>query len=211
MRPTWLLDEMYTLADNGVFRPLLTAAGPANIETISSANAQCSVDARPGSVVMVSPNPQKAYRFLPWQTGRATYMELDAGVQLVITGPLSGCWVWAFRSGATTVLVHANANTGVAWGNMTPVQKAANIATKLTYVNAIKGLYAAPATDVARLGAPGARTYEGYTGFVVGCRPRLGYSLNKVSPTASTGSDNWTFYFYGYNGATAADRVLWPF
>ena len=74
---------------------------------------------------------------------------------------------------------------------------------------------AAP-VDVARLvyiatvGAPGAQTYDGYMGFGAGCRRRLGFSLNKVSWTASTGSNDCTFYFYGYNGPNPANRVLWP-
>jgi hypothetical protein len=113
------------------------------------------------------------------------------------------------------VLVHANANSGVDWANMNPGQKAANLATKLAAVNSVKGLYNNP-VDLARLvyaptaGVNGARTYQGYQGFVIGCKPRLGFSLNKVSWTASKAADSWTFYFYGYNGAGVNDRVLWP-
>lgn len=213
MRPTWLLGRYISLGDNGVFRPLLTAAGGlAHTETITWANAQCSVKLGAG-MVAVAPDQQKSYGFLPWQPGGVTYMEIGAGAQLVLTGPLSACTVWAFRSGGTTVLVHANANAGMNWGDMTQLQKDANMTTKLNFVNAIKAQYAAPA-DLARLvyantpGVVGAQTYEGYQGFVLGCKSRLGFSMNKVKWVKSKAANDWTFYFYGYN-SLANPAVLW--
>lgn len=215
MNPNYLLSEMFTLSDNGVFRPRLTAApGLANTEVITWANAQCKVDKVTG-VIRVAPAANKAYGFLPWQPSMATYMEIDPNAQLVLTGPLSACTVWAFSSGATTVLVHANANSATTWQDMTQVQKDANMQTKLNYVNAIKGLYAGT-VDVGRLvyaptpGVVGAQTYEGYMGFVIGTKARFGFTMNKVKWASSSGANAWSFYFYGYNGPNAADRVLWP-
>jgi hypothetical protein len=214
MNPAWLLGNTWSLGDNGVFRPRLTAApGLANTEVITWANAQCKVDQRAG-MVAVAPAGNKAYGFLPWQPGGVTYMEIDPNAQLVLTGPLSACTVWAFAAGGTTVLVHANANAGIDWTAMTQVQKDGNMTTKLGYVNAIKALYPG-AADLGRLvyaatpGVVGARTYEGYMGFVLGTKARLGFTMNSVKWAKSGGAANWTFYFYGYNGATAADRVLW--
>lgn len=217
MRPTWLLGNMYTLTGNGRFQPSLTPAGIANIERISWANAQSSFDVDNTRSIQAHPNGQKSFGFLPWREGGATYVEIgnNVGAQLLMTGPLSACTVWAFQSGGSTVLVHANANAGRTWGEMDNGQKQANLQTKLAAVNAVKALYPNP-QDIARLvyantnGVNGARTYQGYMGFVLGCKPRNGFSLNKVSWTRSSGSDHWTFYFYGFNGATAADRVLWP-
>lgn len=216
MRPTWLLENAYTLSGNGRFQPSLAAVGGLpNVERITWANAQASYDVDGFNAIQANQNGQKAYGFLPWREGGATYLEIGAGAQLVMTGPLSACTVWAFQAGASTVLVHANANTGVDWANMTPAQKTLNLAAKLAAVNAVKGLYGG-AVDIGRLvydatpGVVGARTYNGYMGFVLGCKARLGFSLNKVSWTGSTGADQWTFYFYGYNGAGRNDRVLWP-
>ncbi|WP_282607329.1 hypothetical protein [Pelagibius sp. Alg239-R121] len=214
MQPTWLLEDHWSIGDSGKFRPKLTGAGLPNTEVITWANAQCKVD-RGGGMVKVAPDSNKSYGFLPWQPSGVTYMEIDPNAQLVLTGPLSACTVWAFESGGTTVLVHANANTGTDWTAMSPLQKDNNMLTKLGYVNAIKGLYAAP-TDVARLvyaatpGVAGAQTYEGYMGFVLGTKARLGFTMNKVKWAASTKADDWSFYFYGYNGTAATDRVLWP-
>lgn len=215
MRPTWLLENMYALSGNGRFQPNLVATGIANVERISWANAQSSFDVDRTNSIQANPNQQKAYGLLPWREGGATYLEIANGAQLVMTGPLSACTVWAFEAGGTTVLVHANANSGTTWANMTGLQRQQNLATKLAAVNSVKALYHNP-QDVARLvyantaGVNNARTYSGYMGFVLGCKPRLGFSLNKVSWTASSGSNAWTFYFYGYNGAGRNDRVLWP-
>ena len=216
MKPNWLMSQMFSLADNGVFRPRLTAApGMANTEVITWANAQAKVGLRPGNIILAAPASNKAYGFLPWQPGGVTYVEVDPNAQLMLTGPLSACTVWAFQSGGTTVLVHANANAGLDWAAMTPAQKDANMTTKLNAVNAIKALYPGPIVDVGRLvyantpGVMGAQTYEGYMGFVLGTRARLGFSLNKVKWGASKKAADWTFYFYGYNGAAAANRVLW--
>jgi len=216
MNPRWLLNGMWTLSDNGVFRPRLTPApGLAITEVITWPNAQCRVDVDDRGAVKVAPASNKAYGFLPWRPGGVTYMEVDPNAQLVLTGPLSACTVWAFESNGTTVLVHANANSGINWADMTQAQKDANMMTKLNYVNAIKALYAAP-VDVARLvyantpGVMGAQTYEGYMGFVLGTKARAGFTLNKVKWAASRGSDTWQFFFYGYNGTARANRVLWP-
>ncbi len=215
MRPTWLLSKHFYLAGNPKFQPSLAAAGIANTERILWANAQCGVSVDASNTLQADPNAQKAFGFLPWRPSGCTYLELGAGAQLVLTGPLSACTVWAFESGGTTVLVHANDNAGGVWSAMSAAQKLGNLANKQNAVNAVKALYAGP-NDVARLTyaatplAVGARTYEGYMGFVIGCKPRLGFSLNKVSWTASSGSNAWTFYFYGFNGTGAADRVLWP-
>lgn len=215
MRPTWLLGQHFSLAGNPHFQPRLTAAGIANTERITPANAQSSYDVDAFHTIQAAPNGQKAYAFLPWRPGGVTYMEVDPNCQLVMTGPLSACNICAFESAGQLVLVHANANAGTSWADMTALQKTANMNTKQNAINAIKAQYAAP-VDIANLiyanfpGAPlGARTYEGFMGFVLGCKPRAGYSLNKVSWTKSSGRVNWTFYFYGYNGMTAADRVLW--
>jgi hypothetical protein len=215
MNPRWLLDNVWSISDSGKFRPKLTAApGLGNTETISWMNAQCSVD-RGAGAVDVKPNSNKAYGFLPWQPGGVTYMEVDPNAQLVLTGPLSACTVWAFESNGTTVLVHANANAGLNWQSMTQLQKDANMTTKLNYVNAIKARYPG-AVDTARLvyaatpGVLGAQEYEGYMGFVLGTKARQGFTMNKIkwagNKKAATG---WNFYFYGYDGPTAADRVLW--
>jgi hypothetical protein len=140
----------------------------------------------------------------------------DPNAQLVLTGPLSACMVWAFESAGTTVLVHANANAGIDWQSMTQMQKNANMTTKLNYVNAIKALYPG-AVDTARLvyaatpGVLGAQQYEGYMGFVLGTKARQGFTMNKVKWAANkTMATGWSFYFYGYNGAGADNRVLWP-
>jgi hypothetical protein len=143
-------------------------------------------------------------------------MELGANAQLVLTGPLTACTIWAFEAGGTTVLVHANANGNTSWGNMSPAQRQQNMTVKLGMINQIKAVYPG-AVDTGRLvyapmgaGAAGATTYEGYMGFVVGVKPRNGYSFNKVSWTKSGGRPDWQFYFYGFNGPDAADRVLLP-
>jgi hypothetical protein len=213
MNPAWLMGRTVSLGDNGVFRPRLAGTALPNTEVITWANAQCKVDEGTG-MVAVAPAANKAYGFLPWQPGGVTYMEIDPNAQLVLTGPLSACTVWAFESGGTTVLVHANANAGLDWAAMTQVQKDANMTTKLNYVNAIKGLYAAP-VDLARLvyaatpGVAGAQTYNGYMGFVLGTKARFGFTMNKVKWAKSGGANSWSFYFYGFNGPNAADRVLW--
>ena len=100
-----------------MFRPLLTpAAGLVNTETISSANAQFRVEeARPGSIVLVAQIRKKHIGSFPGDPAASPTVEVDAGVQLVLTGPLSACTIWAFQSGPTTVLVHANANAGNYW------------------------------------------------------------------------------------------------
>ena len=216
MNPAWLLGDHWSIGDSGSFRPRLTpAAGLPSTEVITWANAQCKVD-KGGGMVSVAPDNNKTYGFLPWRPTGVTYMEIDPNAQLVLTGPLSACTVWAFQSGGTTVLVHANANSGTDWAAMTPVQKDANMTTKLNLVNAIKATYAAPA-DVARLvyantpGVVGAQTYEGYMGFVLGTKARMGFTMNSVKWAASTSqAQDWSFYFYGYNGPAATDRVLWP-
>ncbi len=214
MNPTWLLGGHWSLGDSGKFRPKLTPAGLPNTEVITWANAQCKAD-KGGGMVKVAPDSNKAYGFLPWQPSGVTYIEIDPNAQLVLTGPLSACTVWAFESAGTTVLVHANANSGTDWTAMSQLQKDNNMTTKLNYVNAIKANYTAP-TDVARLvyadtpGVTGAQTYEGYMGFVLGTKARLGFSMNKVKWAASPKkADDWTFYFYGYDGTSASDRVLW--
>jgi hypothetical protein len=216
MKPNHLLTKHFYLAGNPKFQPsLAAAAGLANTETILSANTQTSVDLDAFNNIQCAPNGQKAYAFLPWRPGGVTYMEIPVGCQLVMTGPLSACNIWAFESNGTTVLVHANANAGVAWADMTGAQKLANMATKQNAITAIKNQYA-NVVDVAGLVyaatplAPNATTYEGYMGFVIGCRPRNGYSFNKHKWTKSAGSNTWTFYFYGFNGAGATDRVLLP-
>lgn len=215
MRPTWLLGNMYHLAGSGRFQPSLVATGTPSLESITWANAQTKLDVDGTNTIQAFPQGQKAYGFLPWREGGATYLEIGAGAQLVVTGPLSACTVWAFQAGGSTVLVHANANAGLDWADMSNNQKQQNLAAKLALVNAVKALYNNP-VDIGRLvyaatnGVNGARTYQGYMGFVIGCKPRCGFSLNKVSWTGSTGSNQWTFYFYGFNGGTANDRVLWP-
>jgi hypothetical protein len=216
MRPTWLLQGHYSLVGNHNFEPHLLATAVANTLRMNPLVAQASVDVDNFGRINCRANGQKAYRFLPWREDHATYLELDAGAQLVLTGPVSACTVWAFEANGTTVLVHANANAQGNWANMTPQDRAANMTTKLNLVNGIKALYQDP-QDTARLvydatpGADGARTYEGYVGLVIGCKPRSGFSLNKVSWTANRGAAAaWTFYFYGYNGPNAANRVLWP-
>jgi hypothetical protein len=217
MRPTWLLGNQYTLTGNNAFEGRLVGAGLPSTEQISWANAQCKVDLQAGGkgVIQAAPQAMKAYGFLPWRAGGATFLELDPGAQLVLTGPLTACTVWAFRAAGTTVLVHANANGPVEWTNMTAGQRTQNMDDKTALVTAIKARYAGAAADLGRLtyiaaggAAAGAQTYSGYMGFVIGCKARLGFSLNKVSWTASKAADDWTFYFYGYNGTAATDRVL---
>jgi hypothetical protein len=218
MRPSWLLESMKTLSGNFDFDPRLTPApGLAGTETITWANAQAAVTYDAGNrFIKCTPDGQKAFGFLPWRAGGVTYMEIDANAQLVLTGPLTACTIWAFQAGGTTVLVHANANGDTSWGNMSIGQRQQNMATKLGMINRIKALYPG-AVDSGRLvyapmlvGATGATTYEGYMGFVIGVKPRNGFSLNKVSWTKSSGRAAWQFYFYGFNGPDAADRVLLP-
>ena len=120
MRPTWLLGDHYSLAGNPLFQPGL-AAGVAGAETITWLNAQCQVDVDAFKTVQAVPQGAKPYGFLPWRPGGVTYMEIDPNAQLVLTGPLSACTIWAFESNGTMVLVHANANAGIDWANMTPV------------------------------------------------------------------------------------------
>src|SRR5262245_836693 len=127
MRPAWLLSQPFlSLSDSGgKFRQRLAAApGLANTEVITWANAQTAVDHSGGSV-WVAPNSQKSYGFLPWRPGGATYLEIpdNAGAQLVLTGPLSACNIWAFDTGNSTVLVHANKNSNTAWDAMTVGQQ----------------------------------------------------------------------------------------
>jgi hypothetical protein len=214
MTPTWLLSQgNLSLSDSGgKFRLRLTpAAGLPNTEVITWANAQTAVDHYGGSV-WVSPNSQKSYGFLPWRPGGATYVEIpnNVGAQLVLTGPLSACNVWAFDTGASTVLVHANKNSGMDWDQMSAAQQDTNMTDKMNLINAIKNQYPGSA-DVARLvyantpGVVGAFQYDGYQGWVLGCKPRAGFSLNKVSWTGQrTAAAAWTFYFYGYSLGGAA-------
>jgi hypothetical protein len=221
-----------TVAGGGIakFRESLApASGLNNTWRISWAQAQCSVD-ETGGMVSVRQNAQKPYGFLPWQENGATYLPIpgDVGAQLVLTGPLTGCTVWAFQADGKraiggsaaiwTVLVHANANASTGqptpWTSMSELQKDNNMTAKKQMVDAIKARYSG-AIDVARLvyantpGVIGATTYEGYTGFVLGCKPRAGFSLNSVSWTGRTkASAAWTFYFYGYNKSGTVLRVL---
>ena len=216
MNPGWLLTRHVYLAGNPNFQPHLAAApGLANTETIVAANTQTSCDLDNFNTIQCAPNGQKAYSFLPWRPGGVTYTAIPAGCQLILTGPLSACHICAFEQGGTTYLVHANANAGVEWANMTAPQKLVNMATKENAITAIMALFPG-AVDVGHLTyaatplAPGAVTYEGYMGFVIGCRPRSGRSFNKVKWAKSAGSNTWQFYFYGFNGTGAGDRVLLP-
>jgi hypothetical protein len=97
MRPTWLLDQIYTLSGNARFQSSLVGAGIANVERITWVNAQCAVDVDAFRSINCTVNAQKAFGMLPWRPGGATYLEIGAGAQLVLTGPLSACTIWAFR------------------------------------------------------------------------------------------------------------------
>lgn len=216
MNPGWLLSRHFYLGGNPAFQPsLAAAAGLPNTETIVAANTQTSCDLDDFNTIVCQPNGQKAYSFLPWRPGGVTYCEVPAGCQLIMTGPLSACHICAFESGGTTYLVHANANGAKGWADMSGAEKLANMATKENAITAIKN-HIGGAVEIGHLAyadtplAPGATTYEGYMGFVLGCKPRNGRTFNKVKWAKSNGSNTWQFYFYGFNGTGAGDRVLLP-
>lgn len=245
MNPHMLLGHGYTLGGTALFQPyLLPSAGlSANgipIKKMPGNMSQAKVTVDATNTVNAAPEQLKAYSFLPWEPSAVTYLKIPRDAQLVLTGPLSACTVWAFETGGDTVLIHANANSDTAWSQMTDAEKRANMATKMAAVNRIKAHYGG-GTDLARLayaqsgvhGGP-VIAYDGYQGFVLGCKPRCGFSSKKAvgygsarwvtnsqgeqervkDPTKkgafSFGSSGWTFYFYGYNGPGVNDRVLWP-
>jgi hypothetical protein len=206
-----------------------------------SSQSQVTLDAN-SNTVQCHPQALKAFSFLPWVESEVTFLEIPHGAQLVLTGPLSACTVWAFEANGTAVLVHANANSEVSWGQMSGAEQRTNLAIKMAAVNRIKAHFGGGGADLARLayeqaGVHGGNvtSYQGYQGFVIGCKPRCGFSLGKVigygqkfpggaqygggtawrreslqGSGVSSGSSKWTFYFYGYNGTGSADRVLWP-
>jgi hypothetical protein len=191
MNPRLLLGNNYILDGGGQFQQRLVGGG--NVRTITTANAACSANFANQfgqQAIRVNPNPNKPYRFLPYQENTCTVLQLDAAAQLLLTGPLTGCHVYVGGPVATPSVCHVNRND-LGMG-------ATNAAAKRTM--ALGALGAAGFTF--RLEAD---HYTGYIGFVVGCKPRRGISLKLVSWTGSRGADTWTFYFYGYN---ADGRVL---
>jgi hypothetical protein len=212
MNPNLLTSRNYQLDGGGQFQARLTASpGVADAYVISQANAQCTVDFQDRSSIRVNPSNVKAYRFLPYREGNngaaCTYTELDANAQLVLTGPLSGCFIYVAKLGARTILFHCNAN-GI-------VNPGLNAQAKIAKIDAVINQHFNGAATVARLvwdangpGLPGGvnyTDYNGYLSFVVGCKPRAGISLKMRSWTGSTGADDWTFYVFGYN---ANGRIL---
>jgi hypothetical protein len=215
MNPNLLTSRNYQLDGGGQFQRFLTPCpGVADAFVTSQANAQCSVDFSGQSTIRVNPSTVKAYRFLPYREGNngaaCTYTELDANAQLVLTGPLSGCFIYVAKLGARTILFHCNAN-GIA-------NPALNAQAKIAKIDAVINQQFNGAATVARLvfdtnvaGLPalagGARYtgYSGYLSFVAGCKPRAGISLKSRGWTGSLGADDWTFYVYGYN---ANGRIL---
>jgi hypothetical protein len=218
MKPDYLRTRLFQLqADPRIWHPKLSPkADLANTETILPANTQTSVDIDPGhdTYISLTPSGQKAFSFLPFRNGRTTYMEIPDWCQLVLTGPLTGCNVWAFESHGKTVLVHANVSSGDPGIDWSGASGLGNMAAKQNAITAIKNQYP-DAVDVARLTyvytplALGAMTYYGHLGFVLGCRARSGFSFNKHQWTKSSGSNTWTFWFYGYRDV-AYKPVLLP-
>ena len=211
MNPNLLTSRNYQLDGGGQFQRLLTPSpGIADAFVISQANAQCTVDFVEQTSIRVNPSNVKAYRFLPYKEGNngaaCTYTELDANAQLVLTGPLSGCFVYVAKLGARTILFHCNAN-GIANPALNAQAKIAKIdAVIQSNISMARPL--SPASSGMRTAqdcpalAGGAHytDYDGYLSFVVGCKPRAGISLKMRSWTGSMGADDWTFYVFGYNG-----------
>jgi hypothetical protein len=203
MNPNLLLKKNYQIDGGGQFQqqPRLTPIGdPANAFNIDAANAQCSVDftyLRGINFIRVNPSAEKPYRFLPFVPDGVTCLQLDAGAQLVLTGPLSGCHIYVAQQGANTILLHSNSNSTAA----TP---ALNTENKLAFAQgALRAHYpgAAITNTLVYNPAPRAVDYFGYLGFVLGCKPKFGISLKKQSWTGSTGATDWRFYVYGVNAA----------
>jgi len=53
-------------------------------------------------------------RVLPWGPDATTYMQLDNAAELWLTGPLSGCNIYAVGNGRNIWVIHANSNANAA-------------------------------------------------------------------------------------------------
>jgi hypothetical protein len=189
--PNILTAQEYQMDGGGQFARKLVPCphGLANSKRISNSNAQCSVDfIYNGGIhfVRVNPRSMKAYRYLPYEQNGLTYITLNAGARLVLSGPINGCHIYVAQAGGVVTIMHVN------WNQIptdTPLNIAANSAQKLALANALRlALPGQPpmTNTLVYQPAAGVVDYHGYLGFLV------------ARKTAHGGP--WEFYVYGIGG-----------
>jgi hypothetical protein len=199
--PNILMNKSYQIDGGGQFAATLVPSphGMANSKEISNANAQCSVDFTNTAgidFVRVNPKPLKAHRYLPYEQNGLTYLTLDAGARLFLTGPINGCHIFVTQgpAGGVTVM-HVNWNQ---IATNTPAGVIANRNQKFLLANNLRTAMGAPAFSNVLVYQPEPLVvdYHSYLGFAVGRK--------------KTHAAPWEFFVYGIGGL-GAPRILRQF
>jgi hypothetical protein len=199
--PNILMAKDYQIDGGGQFANSLVPCplGVANAKEISNANAQCSVDfaVLTGiNFVRVDPKPLKAHRYLPYEQNGLTYLTLDAGARLVLSGPINGCHIFVAQAGGVVTIMHVNWNQ---IATNTPAGVIANRNQKFALANALRQQLpggAAFTNVLVYQPEPLVVDYYSYLGFLV------------ARKTAHNGP--WDFFVYGIGG-NGPPRILRQF